>query len=276
MDPVLVSGKPEMVRWSSSDCLAARIVSSSPASAASLHACSSLASVASSVSASKSTPKSTVFLNAGISNTAPVSPGQFFIDFTKVRTASKYSEPSSSFWQVSSVSRVTCSNFVTADSRSSNFSFSFTRSICAFRTSSIRSPRSVFSGGITVARSSSTASSQVVSWQASPVSSTKSSITKKLFRHCSSRAARSSSHCSGENVTTLSYWRSLSCAPTVSWASIVVGGAMVVVGSCSNCNADSFLSPVFATHACSVREAATNRRAAKEAELADPTPSNSS
>mmetsp|Transcript_69856 Transcript_69856/g.103900 ORF Transcript_69856/g.103900 Transcript_69856/m.103900 type:complete len:293 (+) Transcript_69856:344-1222(+) len=251
------------------------MVSSSPASAASLQACSSFVSVASSVSDSKLTPRSTVFLNAGISNTAPVRPGQFFIDFTRVLTASKYSEPSSSFWQVSSVSRVTCSSLVTADSRSSSFSFSFTNAICACRTSSIRSARSVFNGGISVARSSSTASSHVVSWHAAPVSSTRSSITRKLFLHCSSKAARSSSHCSGENVTTLSYWRSLSCAPTVSWASMVVGAKVVVVGSCSNCNADNFLSPVFATHACTVRDAATNRRAANDAVVPDPTPSSS-
>mmetsp|Transcript_14946 Transcript_14946/g.37882 ORF Transcript_14946/g.37882 Transcript_14946/m.37882 type:complete len:126 (-) Transcript_14946:54-431(-) len=53
-------------------------------------------------------------------------------------------------------------------------------------------------------------------------------------------------------------------------------GAAVVVGICSSCKAEIRFCPVFATQACSVREAATNRRAAKEAELADPTPSNSS
>mmetsp|Transcript_92674 Transcript_92674/g.212254 ORF Transcript_92674/g.212254 Transcript_92674/m.212254 type:complete len:365 (+) Transcript_92674:256-1350(+) len=275
MAPVFVSGKPEIVRWSNSDCLAARMVSSSPASAASLHACCSLASVTSSVSASRFTPKSTVFRNAGISNTAPVSPGQFFIDLTRVRTASKYSEPSSSFWQVSSVSLVTWSNLLRADSRSCNFSFSFTSSICAFLTVSMRSDRSVFSGGISVARSSSTASSHEVSWQAAPVSSTRSSMTRKLFLHCSSSAARSSSHCSGENVTVSSNFLSLSAAPVASWASIVVGATVVVAGSCSNCRAANFRWPVFAMHACTAREAVTKRRAAREALLDDTTPSSS-
>mmetsp|Transcript_12655 Transcript_12655/g.30243 ORF Transcript_12655/g.30243 Transcript_12655/m.30243 type:complete len:243 (-) Transcript_12655:754-1482(-) len=240
IEPSLVSGRPEIVRSSNSDCLAARIVSSSPASAAFLQACWSLASVTSSVSVSSFTPRSTVLRNAGISNTAPVNPGQFFIDFTKFLTASKYSEPISSFWQVSSVSLVTCSSLLTAFSRSSSFSFSFTSSIWAFLTFSIRSERSLLSGGISVRRSSSTASSHVVSLHAAPVSSTKSSITRKLFLHCSSNAVRSCSHCSGENVTILSNLRSLCSAPADSCASIVVGAAVVVAGWSSCKAATSF------------------------------------
>mmetsp|Transcript_38375 Transcript_38375/g.94029 ORF Transcript_38375/g.94029 Transcript_38375/m.94029 type:complete len:229 (-) Transcript_38375:433-1119(-) len=140
----------------------------------------------------------------------------------------------------------------------------------------MRSERSVFRGGIVVALSSSTASSHEVSWQAAPVSSTKSSMTRKLFLHCSSRAARSSSHCSAENVTVFSNFLSLSSAPVAAWASIVVGGTVVVGGSCSNCNAASLRCPVFAIHACTARDAVTNRLAAKDALLEDTTPNNSS
>mmetsp|Transcript_38379 Transcript_38379/g.94049 ORF Transcript_38379/g.94049 Transcript_38379/m.94049 type:complete len:231 (-) Transcript_38379:54-746(-) len=139
----------------------------------------------------------------------------------------------------------------------------------------MRSERSVFRGGIVVALSSSTASSHEVSWQAAPVSSTKSSMTRKLFLHCSSRAARSSSHCSAENVTVFSNFLSLSSAPVAAWASIVVGGTVVVGGSCSNCNAASLRCPVFAIHACTARDAVTNRLAAKDALLDDTAPNNS-
>mmetsp|Transcript_18568 Transcript_18568/g.41187 ORF Transcript_18568/g.41187 Transcript_18568/m.41187 type:complete len:229 (+) Transcript_18568:785-1471(+) len=139
----------------------------------------------------------------------------------------------------------------------------------------MRSDRSVFSGGISVARSSSTASSHEVSWQAAPVSSTRSSMTRKLFLHCSSNAVRSSSHCSAENVTVFSNFLSLSAAPADSWASMVVGGA-VVVGSCSSCKAANWRCPVFATHACSTRDADTRRLAAKFAVFVVATPNNSS
>mmetsp|Transcript_32920 Transcript_32920/g.79356 ORF Transcript_32920/g.79356 Transcript_32920/m.79356 type:complete len:210 (-) Transcript_32920:257-886(-) len=202
----------------------------SASAAARLHAACISASVSSSVDVSNFAPKLANVLKVGISKIAPVNPGHFFMLFTNLRTLSRYSDPISSLPQVSSVSFTVRSNLVIALSRSSNFSFSFVSSICARRTFSIRSDRSSLRGGISVALSSATASSQVVSKHVAPVSSTRSSMIRKLLRHCSSKALRSCSHCSGPKVTTLSNLRSDSLASTDSCASTVVGA---LVGSWS-------------------------------------------
>mmetsp|Transcript_14208 Transcript_14208/g.31566 ORF Transcript_14208/g.31566 Transcript_14208/m.31566 type:complete len:342 (+) Transcript_14208:112-1137(+) len=276
----LVSGRPDTTLWSSSGCVAARIESLSPSAAARLQAACIKASVSSSIAVSSWAPKLANNLKAGISKTAPVNPGHFLMLFTNLRTLSRYSDPTSSLPQVSSVSFTVRSNLVIALSRSSNFSFSFVSSCWARRTFSIRSDRSWLRGGISVALSSATASSQVVSKHVAPVSSTRSSMIKKLFRHCPSNALRSNSHCSGPKVTTLSNFLSDSAASTDSWAAMVVGacvGGVFGSWSRSSCRAANLMVPDLAVHACRARDEAINRRVAKVADV-DPcaNPNNSS
>mmetsp|Transcript_41278 Transcript_41278/g.90049 ORF Transcript_41278/g.90049 Transcript_41278/m.90049 type:complete len:367 (-) Transcript_41278:422-1522(-) len=259
----LVSGRFSTTRWVSSDCWAGRY--SSPAAVPAVVQISAiLASISASVSSLGRMPSSPISLKAGIWKTAPDRPGQFFIFISRSRTASRYWDPFSMAPHSSWVCSVVVVSFVRALSRSSRLAFSSVSSFWAFLTVSILVLRSSCNRGIWVARSSSTVSSQVLSLQVSPVSSTRSSMIKKLLRHVRSSSARSASHCSGEKVTVWSNLRSDSLAPPELWASIVVTGTAVVVsaGWLSCRAATAGLAPLFEIQLCSAREAVTTRRAA--------------